>query len=75
MKIPLSHMTINNPNRHLVDFYSSYLLDFVCFIRFTIYNTLLFLIVGGGQIANFGEKYPQVHLIIIREWPKNNPPL
>ena len=22
---------------------------------------------GGGQIANFGEKNPQVHLIIIRE--------
>ena len=22
---------------------------------------------GGGQIANFGKKIPQVHLIIIRE--------
>ena len=22
---------------------------------------------GGGQIANFGEKKPQVHLIILRE--------
>ena len=28
----------------------------------------------GGQIANFGEKNPRVHLIIIREWPKNTPP-
>ena len=25
------------------------------------------------QIANFGEKNPQPHLIIIREWPKNSP--
>ena len=25
-------------------------------------NTLLRLIVGGDQIANFGEKIPQVHL-------------
>ena len=32
-------------------------------------STLLCLIVGeqGGQIANFGKKNPQVHLIIIRE--------
>ena len=22
---------------------------------------------GGGQIANFGDKKPQVHLIILRE--------
>ena len=30
--------------------------------------TLLCLIVGGGgQIANFWKKTPQVHLIIIRE--------
>ena len=28
-----------------------------------------------GQITNFGEKNPQVHLIIIREWPKNTPSL
>ena len=26
----------------------------------------------GGQIAKFGKKHSQVHLIIIREWPKNN---
>ena len=31
--------------------------------------------IGGGQIANFGEKNPQVHLIIIRESPKNIPPI
>ena len=30
-------------------------------------STLLCLIVGGGQIANFWEKHPQVHLNIIRE--------
>ena len=31
-------------------------------------RTLLCLIVvGGGQIVNFWEKNPQVHLIIIRE--------
>ena len=29
---------------------------------------------GEGQIADFWGKTPQVHLIIIREWPKNNPP-
>ena len=35
--------------------------------------TLPCLIVeGGGQIANVWEKNPQVHLIIIRELPKNN---
>ena len=28
---------------------------------------------GGCQIANFRKKTPQVHLIIIRHWPKNNP--
>ena len=37
--------------------------------------TLLYLIVGGegggGQIANFLGKNPQVHLIIIREWAKS----
>ena len=26
------------------------------------------------QNGNFGEKFHQVHLITIREWPKNNPP-
>ena len=42
-------------------------------------HTLLCLIVWGGgrvwvgQIANFGKKNPQVHLIIIREPPKNKP--
>ena len=36
--------------------------------------TLLWLTVGAGaQNANFLEKTPQVHLIIITEWPKNNP--
>ena len=30
---------------------------------------------GGGQIANFGEKNPQVYLIIIREWHNPPPPL
>ena len=47
-------------------------------------STLLCLIVGGGavggvgawglwgdQIANFW--FPQVHLVIMREWPKSNP--
>ena len=29
--------------------------------------------VGVGQIANFGKKNLQVHLIVIREWPKNTP--
>ena len=28
----------------------------------------------GSQIANFEEKIPETHLIIIRKWPKNNPP-
>ena len=28
---------------------------------------------GEGQITTFGKKNPQVHLIIIREWHKNNP--
>ena len=28
----------------------------------------------GGQIADFLEKWLQVHLIIIREWPKNTSP-
>ena len=39
--------------------------------------TLLCLILGGDQITNFGEKDPQVHLYIIREWPNSpttNPP-
>ena len=31
------------------------------------YYTLLCLIVGGAQIANFREKNLQVHLVIIRE--------
>ena len=37
--------------------------------KFTLLlRTLLCLIiVGGGQIVNFWEKNPQVHLIIIRE--------
>ena len=35
-----------------------------------ITGTLLCLIIGGGGIL---EKNPQVYLIIIREWPKNNP--
>ena len=34
-------------------------------------STPLCLIV---QIADFGKKTPQTHLIIIREWPKNTPP-
>ena len=38
------------------------------------FNTLFVSNLGGGQIANFGEKNPQVHLIIKTEWPKNNPP-
>ena len=33
-------------------------------------NTVLCLIEVGGQIANFGEKNPQVHVIVIKEWPK-----
>ena len=40
-------------------------------------DTLLCQIVGGGggggQIANFEKKNPLFYLIIIREWPKNNP--
>ena len=36
-------------------------------------HTILCLIVSS-HIASFGKKNPQVHLIIIREWPKNNPP-
>ena len=28
---------------------------------------------GGINLQIFGKKTPQVHLIIIREWPKNNP--
>ena len=39
------------------------------------YITILCLIIGGGgQIANFGEKNPRIHLIIIRELPKSTPP-
>ena len=38
-------------------------------------STLFCLIVGGSQIANFVKKNPQVHLIIIREWPKNDRPI
>ena len=31
---------------------------------------------GGGQIASFGKKTPQVHLIIIRKYDlKINPPI
>ena len=41
-------------------------------------KTLLRLIVGGVKLQSSGKK-PQVHLIIIREWAKNNqiisPPL
>ena len=33
--------------------------------------TLPCLIVGGSQILHFGEKNPQVDLIIIREWPSD----
>ena len=29
-------------------------------------------IVGGESNCQFWGKNPQVHLIIIREWPKNN---
>ena len=29
----------------------------------------------GSQTANFGKHTAQAHLINIREWPKNNPPL
>ena len=39
---------------------------------------LLCLIVGGrGGWSNskFLEKIPQVHFTIMKEWPKNNPPL
>ena len=42
-----------------------------------LYNwcTLLCVVVEGVWInlQIFGKKTPQVHLIIIREWPKNNP--
>ena len=38
-------------------------------------NTLLYLLVGRGQIANSLGKNLQVHLIIIKEWPKNNHPI
>ena len=38
------------------------------------------LIVGGeggrrGSFCKFWDKNPQVQLIIIKEWPKNNPPI
>ena len=36
-------------------------------------NTLLCPIVGGGVKLQILGKNPQVHLIIIRELPKNNP--
>ena len=42
-----------------------------CIIQITF--TLLCLIVGRGSNCKFWGKNPQVHLIIIREWPKNNP--
>ena len=29
---------------------------------------------GGFKLQILGKKTLQVHLIIIREWPKNNPP-
>ena len=38
--------------------------------------TLLRLIVGWrGLNCKLWEKNPQVHLIIVREWPKNTPPI
>ena len=41
---------------------------------FEAYCTLLCLSEGdGSQIANFGKKPPQTHLISIWEWPKNPP--
>ena len=39
------------------------------------FSTLLCLIVSGGSNCKFWGKNPQVHLIIIREWPKNNTPI
>ena len=36
------------------------------------FHILLYLIVGGVKLQIL-EKNPQVHLIIIRKWPKNNP--
>ena len=35
-------------------------------------RTLLCVILGEDQIANFGKKSLKVHLIFIREWPRNN---
>lgn len=38
-------------------------------------STLLCLVLGGGgQIANFLEKIPEVYVIFIRKWPKKHPP-
>ena len=36
-------------------------------LKETRIRIFLYLIAEGGQIANFGKKPPQVHLIIIRE--------
>ena len=47
----------------------------IIIVRLHFFNTLLCLIVGGSQTANFGKHTAQAHLINIREWPKNNPPL
>ena len=42
-------------------------------INCVIIFTFLWLIVGGRSNCKFWEKTPpQIHLVIIREWPKNN---
>ena len=37
---------------------------------------LCLIVGGGGQSTDFEKKTPQIHLIIIKEWPKNTfPPI
>ena len=35
--------------------------------------TTIFRVIVGGQIANFGKKTVQVHLMDIKGWPKTDP--
>ena len=58
-------------NENLI-FFFSYLFDVLKY--FSRYSLVPNCTGEGGQIPNFGKKPPQVHLIIIRECPKNTPP-
>ena len=48
---------------------------FSIYFRSHYSHTLLCLILGGNQTANFRKKKTQVHLIFMREWLKNKAPI